>query len=195
MYFHQPPSSESLAKEQQTYLALSKDGLRFAARKEELGHAYLRAFPFMGKTYAFGMAGTVDGVFMRSADGRSPFEDGPHCLPKVRHSASGWRGKNAVRALHDRRRGAGADTPVDGRSLEGLEGVVPLASRIFLEPETDYEGASLPLIPSRNGAVPGPVRQLRDPAIFQEDGKRYLLYAVAGEQGIAIGEIVAREKK
>jgi hypothetical protein len=34
-----------------------------------------------------------------------------------------------------------------------------------------------------------PVNQLRDPAIFKENGKIYLLYAVAGEQGIAIGEL------
>jgi hypothetical protein len=34
-----------------------------------------------------------------------------------------------------------------------------------------------------------PVNQLRDPAIFEEDGRIYLLYAIAGEQGIAIGEL------
>jgi hypothetical protein len=33
------------------------------------------------------------------------------------------------------------------------------------------------------------VNQLRDPAIFEDDGRIYLLYAVAGEQGIAIGEL------
>ena len=70
--------------------------------------------------------------------------------------------------------------------------MVPSPPEILLEPETDYEGARLPLIPSVNGAALGPVRQLRDPAIFEEDGKRYLLYAVAGEQGIAIGEIMAK---
>jgi hypothetical protein len=30
---------------------------------------------------------------------------------------------------------------------------------------------------------------LRDPAIFREDGCTYLLYAVAGERGIAIAEL------
>jgi hypothetical protein len=33
------------------------------------------------------------------------------------------------------------------------------------------------------------VNQLRDPAIFQEDGRTYLLYAVAGEAGIGIAEL------
>jgi hypothetical protein len=33
------------------------------------------------------------------------------------------------------------------------------------------------------------VNQLRDPAIFEEDGRVFLLYAVAGEAGIAIAEV------
>ena len=33
------------------------------------------------------------------------------------------------------------------------------------------------------------VNQLRDPAIFEEDGRIYLLYSVAGESGIAIAEL------
>ncbi|RPH37027.1 MAG: hypothetical protein EHM91_15470, partial [Planctomycetota bacterium] len=87
MYFHQPPAKGSAAKAQRTYLALSKDGLAFAPHKEELGHAYLRAFSYKGATYGFAMSGIADGVFMRSPDGVKRFEDGPHCLPKVRHSA------------------------------------------------------------------------------------------------------------
>ena len=31
--------------------------------------------------------------------------------------------------------------------------------------------------------------QLRDPAIFAEEGRLYLLYSVAGEQGIAIARL------
>ena len=58
-----------------------------------------------------------------------------------------------------------------------------------LEPETDYEGADLPLAPSLRGLVRERVRQLRDPAIFEEDGRTYLLYSVAGEQGIAVAEL------
>ena len=33
------------------------------------------------------------------------------------------------------------------------------------------------------------VNQLRDPAIFQEQDKTYLLYSYAGESGIAITEL------
>jgi hypothetical protein len=45
------------------------------------------------------------------------------------------------------------------------------------------------LIPSVRSTAYGHVNQLRDPAIFEEDGRVYLLYAVAGESGIAIAEI------
>ena len=34
-----------------------------------------------------------------------------------------------------------------------------------------------------------PVNQLRDPAIYEEDGRVYLLYTVAGERGIALAEV------
>ena len=63
------------------------------------------------------------------------------------------------------------------------------APEVVLEPETVYEGGDLPLEPSRRGLVTGPVRQLRDPAIYREGGRTYMLYAVAGESGIAIGEL------
>ncbi|HUE75890.1 MAG TPA: hypothetical protein VMP10_03600, partial [Chloroflexota bacterium] len=61
---------------------------------------------------------------------------------------------------------------------------------VLVEPELPYEGADLPLEPSRRGLVHEPVRQLRDPAIFHEGGRTYLLYSVAGERGIAIAELI-----
>ena len=58
-----------------------------------------------------------------------------------------------------------------------------------LQPEHDYEGASFALCPSVRGIAPEPVRELRDPAIFEDDSKLYLLYSIAGESGIAIAHI------
>jgi hypothetical protein len=69
-----------------------------------------------------------------------------------------------------------------GNSLANL----PLT---VLAPQESYEGAELALAPSRSGPAPGRVRQRRDPGIFQEAGKTWLLYSVAGESGIAMAEL------
>jgi hypothetical protein len=58
-----------------------------------------------------------------------------------------------------------------------------------LRPELDYEGAKLPNERSKRGYIDERVNQLRDPAIYEENGETYLLYSVAGESGIAIAEI------
>jgi hypothetical protein len=65
----------------------------------------------------------------------------------------------------------------------------PEPAEVLLEPELPWEGADLPLEASVTGWIDHPLRQLRDPAIFQEDGHTYLLYSIAGESGIAIGEL------
>ena len=60
-----------------------------------------------------------------------------------------------------------------------------------LRPEHDWEGADAPLEPSVRSTAYGHVNQLRDPAIFEDvnSGRVFLLYAVAGESGIAIAEV------
>jgi len=57
-------------------------------------------------------------------------------------------------------------------------------------PGKEWEGADEPVELSRYGGVMTRVHQLRDPGVFRSDGKNYLLYSVAGEQGIAIGELL-----
>ena len=37
---------------------------------------------------------------------------------------------------------------------------------------------------------PGGVRQLRDPAIYREGRQAYIVYAIAGESGLAIAKLV-----
>ena len=60
----------------------------------------------------------------------------------------------------------------------------------ILQPERGWEGADAPLVPSVRSTAYGSVNQLRDPAILEVDGRVYLFYAVAGESGIAIAELV-----
>ena len=64
--------------------------------------------------------------------------------------------------------------------------------REVLRPEWAWEGAELPRDPSVRDAINIRVNQIRDPAIYVENDRVYLLYSVAGEAGIGIAELSLR---
>ena len=182
MYFH------GLAEfgVQRSRVATSADGINFEARPEILGRTYMRIFRIEGVTYALAMPGFV----YRSADGLSSFEEGPRLFgDDMRHNAVLLRDE----LLHVFWTRVG-DAPerillstidVSGPWEEWRESE-PVE---VLRPEHAWEGADAPLEPSMRSVAYGRVNQLRDPAIFEEDDRVYLLYAVAGESGIAIAEV------
>ena len=179
MYYHSPVPEGG----QRTRVAISRDGISFKARPECLGSPYFRVFQWDGFHYGLGMPG----IMHRSRDGLSDFEKGPTIFPStMRHSA--LRLRDDVLEVYYSIAGAAPEsillskielTP-DWRDWNASEPVK------VLEPEMEYEGAGLPIEPSKRGAVNEPVRQLRDPCIYDESGTTYLLYSVAGESGIAI---------
>ena len=182
MYFH---GLESFAC-QRSRAGVSKDGIHFKVGPEILGPSYMRIFRYDGYTYALAMPGQ----FYRSKDGLSDFKEGPRLFNKdMRHSAVMiveeellvfWTqvGDVPERILLSR---IDLTKPwIEWRESEPVE---------VLRPERGWEGSDEPLVPSRRSVAYGAVNQLRDPAIFEEDGKIYLLYAVAGEHGIAIAEV------
>src|SRR5436190_713717 len=61
-----------------------------------------------------------------------------------------------------------------------------------LQPEASYECPDLPNAPSDAGDVEIPVKQIRDPFVFEDEGKSYLFYSICGEQGIAAAEVDLR---
>ena len=184
MYYH----GLAAWKTQRTRVATSLDGLRFTARPELLGPSYFRVFAHGGATYALGMPG----ILFRSADGFSGFERGPVIFAGglQRHTAVLVQGDT----LHVFWTRVG-DVPErilhSTVALQGeWRGWTAQGETEILRPETDDEGGKLDLLPSWRGAVNRPVRQLRDPAIFEEDGRVFLLYAVQGEAGIALAELI-----
>ncbi|NLS79379.1 MAG: hypothetical protein GXY76_19180 [Chloroflexi bacterium] len=184
MYYH--GCCRPVEPRQATRLAISGDGLTFAAREEVLGGPYWRVFHWGGWHYALAGAGLT----YRSRDGISGWEQGPNLFTEdLRHLAVRLRGDDLEvfftyawdcpeRILH-----ATIHLTQDWASWQPSEPVT------VLEPEQDWEGGNLELVASRRGAIHEPARQLRDPAIHEEDGHAYLLYSVAGEHGIAIAEI------
>ena len=186
MYYH---GLEDFAR-QVTRVATSADGVNFTSGEEILGRTYWRAFPHDGMTYALAMPG----VFYRSAAPLSGFAEGPTLFnPDMRHSAVFKRGNT----LHVVWTQVATDPPerllMSAIDISGpWETWKDSAPVEILRPEKDWEGANLPLAKSVRSFAPGPVNQLRDPAIYEEDGRIYLLYAVKGESGIALAELIPR---
>jgi hypothetical protein len=187
MYFHGSEVASGVpGAAQYTRVAVSSDGLRFEASAERLGRPYFRVFAWDGYTYALGMPG----VFYRSRDGLTKFEEGPRLFgPNMRHTALKLDG-NVLSVFYT----DVGDNP-ESIKLATIE-LTPdwLAWKeskpvVVLQPEEPHEGADAPRVPSVRGLVHGPACQLRDPAIFREDARTYLLYSVAGENGIAIAEL------
>ena len=171
---------------QLTRVALSEDGLRFEPCDELLGPSYFRVFRHDGHVYALAMPG----LLLRSRDGLSGFEPGPVWFdPLQRHTALQKRG-DTLFVFWTRAGDAPERIYCSAVDLSGpWTAWQPGEARELLRPEMDWEGAGLAVEPSWRSAIAREVNQLRDPAIFEEQGRSYLLYAVKGEAGIAISEL------
>ena len=173
--------------EQRTRVAVSVDGIAFEARPEILGNSYFRVFRHRGWHYALVMPGEL----RRSRDGLTGFESGPELFrPEMRHAALRYTGDALdvfwsrvgdapERILHSRVR-------LDGDWTQWRE----VGARTVLEPEHDWEGAGLSVEPSVRGEINRLVRQLRDPCVYEEAGRTFLLYCGGGESGIGIAEVL-----
>ena len=182
MYYHCFPASES--RQQVTFVATSKDGLAFSPLPETLGVSYFRVFQWQGYYYALAQPGIV----YRSKDGLTGFEKGPTLFADdMRHSAVLIKGHDLLVFYTN----VGQDPPE--RIRESTIALTPDWTQWketppvpVLEPAMAYEGVDRPLAPSVRGSGTTWLRELRDPCIFKDGGKVYLLYSVAGEKGIAI---------
>lgn len=171
---------------QVTRYATSSDGLHFEGHPEVMGRPYFRVFEF-GKYY-YGLA--MPGHLYRSVDGVTPFEEGPRFFnDDMRHSAVLVCGETLyvfwtqVGDIPERILLSRISMSGDWRQWKQSEAVE------LLRPQRQWEGASLPLVASVRGDITVPANQLRDPTIFEDEGKVYLLYSVSGESGIAIARL------
>jgi hypothetical protein len=191
LYFHCPAEGGGKAIEiQKTGLALSSDGLHFQAGKVALGGPYFRVFRWRGEYYAIARGG----VFFRSPDGVAPFQQGPSLFqenPKLelRHAAVDVAGSRL--SVYFSRIGDRPERILVSHIELTPDWMAWKASppETVIAPEKNFEGADRPLETSRMDLAPGRVRELRDPAIFHEGGRTYLLYTISGESGIAIAEL------
>lgn len=195
MYFHGP--SVVSGRRQKSFVAEGSDGINFKPSSEVLGIFYFRAWQYGGFWYALGK-----GRLYRSVNGLTGFTEGhlvygpggDHDLNQpgnIRHAAVDPIGDTLFVYFTIQ-----ADAPE--QILQGqidmtqpwtdwkITNVVPV-----LKPEMDYEGALLPIGASKPGAAVGDARhELRDPGIYNESSKKFMLYAIAGEKGIAVAQII-----
>ncbi len=195
LYFHGPAIN---VPGQKTFVATSRDGLHFKSSDEILGIFYWRIFRLDGWWYAMAKGG----LLYRSQDGLTKFDEGPNPFPS---RAQRDKEANSPGPRHVAVQRAGnrlwifytniGDAPEhifcchleldsDWTAWKTSE------PQEVLRPETEWQGAQVPLKKSAAGEVSGRENALRDLAIFVEANRTYLLYSVAGETGIAIAEFV-----
>ncbi|MBV7327075.1 hypothetical protein KFU94_02195 [Chloroflexi bacterium TSY] len=199
MYYHGPLLSDEEASQtpvaqlypmlhgQRSLVATSRDGLQFVSGTEHFGPSYFRVFQWRDAVYAMGMPG----IFFRSQNGLTEFELGPFLFDEsMRHAALKLDGD--ILSIFYSRAGDCPERILMSQVMltEKWLDWTTTEPIVILESETDYEGANLPLEPSQRGAIHEPAHQLRDPCIFREEDRTYLLYSVAGESGIAIAELL-----
>lgn len=171
--------------------AVSSDGLRFETGRAITRTSYLRVFRLGGSLYGMSRLGRL----ARVTDPLDSFELGPDPFRetayagRVRHVALVARGS----ALHVYFTAIGDAPERVMRSTIHLAGdwnswrATPPVE--VLRPAAAYECVELAEAPSEVGDVAVPVRQIRDPFVFEEQGKAFLFYSICGEQGIAAAEI------
>ena len=181
MYYHGRRKDAPVTR-QTTHVAVSEDGIQFREHSQDLGASYFRVFRWRGDVYALAVGGELyrarnpadpwtemweTGVYPFRSEGtpRAPF----------RHAAVQLDGDtltvyfSRVRDAPERIMRSTILLTDDWRSWRASDPVT------LLEPAEPYEGADLPVEPSQGGAAPGRTRQLRDPAVFREGGRTYLL--------------------
>ena len=194
MFFHSVKAGGAM-KDQVTYAAVSNDGINFTAHPDVIGNFYFRVFQHQGWYYALATP--------------APRSDIGVCTYRSRNLLSGWeQGENIFSDMDVRHSAVKVcgDKLVVLMSLRGtapesiLGAVVDLSAgwgrwecskpQLLLQPEMVWEGAELEITPSKFGPADPFERHLRDPYIFTDSGHDYVLYSAAGENSIALAELI-----
>jgi hypothetical protein len=176
---------------QVTQVTTSTDGLHFKAQPAITSDPYLRVFEYGGEYYGIVRLGRLvhsKDLLTKFDLGVSPFRDTPH-NNKVRHVALLPDGDT----LHIFFSVIG-DAPESilhtTMSLKGSWQDWKIgAIETLLKPDAPYECPDWPTKASEVGEIYGSARQLRDPAVYVENGKVTLFYTICGEQGVGAADV------
>lgn len=196
-------------------VATSADGLNFTPSNAIIGPGYLRVFPYRDHWYGLSDSGwlrrcdrlgapftpvakVIGDDIAASLDPVTRHE--PGATERVRTGTGPDRyalRHVAVDVLSDRL--VVYFSCVGHRPERILATVIPLTGPPekwhatgtweVLRPETEAEGARLPLAYSSGGISKTHVNELRDPGIFREGNQSWLLYSLAGEHGLGLAKL------
>ena len=192
MYFHCPVGGRvgghlpcwQTSGTQKTLLATSADGLTFTvlAPHRAISNSYLRMVRWREHWYGMAMSSQL----VRSPTGICDFEVGPNLFgdQRLRHNAllvDGDRlgiwftriGDAPERILY-----SSVELTADWHDWHPSEPVE------VLRPTEPWEGAELPVTASEIGPALEPEHALRDPFVFDAEGRRWMIYAAAGESAL-----------
>lgn len=207
---------EAKATPQLTAAAVSGNGLHFTATNVVVGPAYLRVFQHRGRWFALNQSGElriaarlgdpfepvariidpeiVDAVdpAKRGEPGATPAENRPTSGPfryAMRHIGTDvWDNRLIIYfscAGHRPERILATVVALEGEpETWRAKGVIEV-----LRAEREWEGGRLPLAYSRGGITREPVNQLRDPDVYREGERAWLLYSIAGENGLGLARL------
>lgn len=190
---HSP--SRNLGK-QVTYVSRLYLGLICLRTKTTILPSYTRLFFRNGKTYAVTIGGEIFSVNPTDwSCSRIPLEksmaltyESPDCPIMIRHCHVvehlgefimffSRTGDAPERILASILNFDSAESAVLGRPLT------------VLRPKENFEGANLPITPSKKGKAKTREHALRDPYVLLGEQETYLYYSVAGEKGVAVSVI------
>ena len=182
--------------DQQTRLALSENGRSFSAAPPLLGPSYLRAFRWRGGWYSTHLWGDV-GRFESLSTAPKIF---PHrTLPpqitgapsaKIRHGHICQVGEH-IHFVFSRV----GDTPECILHCPIAMSHDPRDWRFgpitkLLNPDEPWEGFGKDPVKSAEGSARGWIPELRDPCLFYDEERLWLLYSGGGERGIGVAEMI-----
>jgi hypothetical protein len=169
-----------------TQAAESADGIHFEVRPAITRQSYLRVFQHDGYFYSvarLGQLGRAKDPLASFEPGPNPFRDGAYAN-RVRHVGLFVRGKQLqvfFTAIGDAPERVLMSTIELTEDWTKWRATPPVD---VLQPEMRYECSDMAAAPSGPGDVEGRVRQIRDPFVFEEQGRTFLFYSTCGEQGI-----------
>ncbi|HEX7708736.1 MAG TPA: hypothetical protein VF701_19905, partial [Thermoanaerobaculia bacterium] len=161
----------------------------FSPRGGIISKSYLRVFRWDDAFYGICKDGNSGwGMLLRSSDGLTDFEPCGRFIRRMRHAAVLLRDRTLVvfySRVGDAPERIVAATVDLAEPWERWRDSEPVE---VLRPEEPYEGVAFRNVRSRYGAAVQ-VHQLRDPFVFDDGPRLFLIYSIAGESGLAMAEL------